>query len=91
MINCRMLFRGRSHIVPKIPGNFKDKYKRKGEDGLSCTYYEKEQISTQSHCSVCLAWEDIRRGMDLTNIRDMTTFFRKLLEERARLDSLDRV
>jgi hypothetical protein len=61
------------------------KYKRRGEDGLSCTHCEEGQI---------IAWyarPGRRYTVDWTDIRDMSIFFRKLLEERARLDSLDRV
>ena len=44
---------------------------------------------SQSHCVECLAWSDLREGLDLTNILDIVKFLRKLLKERARLDSLD--
>ena len=41
---------------------------------------------TMSHCLVCLVLEGMREG--LSNIMVMVTFFRKLLAERAKLDSL---
>ena len=41
---------------------------------------------TQSHCVVCPAWQELRVGLDLTDIRDLVMFFRKLLEERTKLD-----
>ena len=34
----------------------------------------------------CPAWTELRKGLDMTNIMDMVEFFRKLLEERARLE-----
>ena len=82
----RMAFRIRCHMVPDIPGNFKEKYKKKGEEGLNCTYCEDRQVMTQSHCTVCPAWEELRRGLDLSSISDLTIFFRRLLEERTKLD-----
>jgi hypothetical protein len=84
--SSRMTFRVRCHMVKDIPGNFKEKYKKKGEDGLICSYCQDRQVMTQSHCMVCPAWEKLRSGLDLTNIRDLATFFSKLLEERARLE-----
>ena len=43
---------------------------------------------TQSHCLVCLAWVELREGLELNNVKDMVKFFRKLLAERARLEML---
>ena len=36
--NTRMAFKVHSKMVAEIPCNFKNKYKRKGEDGNMCSY-----------------------------------------------------
>jgi hypothetical protein len=82
----RMAFRIRTHMVKDIPGNFKEKYKKKGVDGLICEYCADREVMTQSHCLVCPAWDSSREGLVLSNIEDLVKFFRKMLEERARLD-----
>ena len=86
--STRMAFKVRCMMVPEIPNNFKDKYKKK-ENGLICSYCDEGQVMSQSHCLVCPAWAEQREGLDLTSIVDMATFFRKLLTERARLEALD--
>ena len=84
--STRLAFRIRCLMVKDIPGNFKEKYKKKGGDALICSYCEEKEIMTQSHCLTCSAWEELRRGLDLSNIEDLTTFFRYLLKERERLE-----
>ena len=44
---------------------------------------------TQDHCLECPAWEELRRGLEMSNIDDMVVFFRKLLLERAKLEVKD--
>ena len=83
----RMIFKMRTHMVPKIPGNFKNKYRVKGKvsEGLTCTLCTQGELFTQSHCVTCPAWSDVRQGLDMTNIDDLVVFFRKLLLERAKV------
>ena len=87
---CRMAFRIRSQIVKEIPGNMKNKYKNKDssncDSGLICKHCSDGVIMTQSHCLVCPAWEELRAGLDLTDIKDLVMFFKRLLEERAKLE-----
>jgi hypothetical protein len=83
--NTRMAFHVISKMVQEIPANFKEKY-RKNENGLKCKHCQEGQIMSQSHCLECPAWVQIREGLDLRNIVDMATFFRKLLTERDKLD-----
>jgi hypothetical protein len=85
--NTRMAFKIRCKMVPDIPGNFKQKYKKKGTDGLLCSYCGEGKEMSQNHCLDCSAWTELRKGLDLTNISDLVAFFRKLLEERARLET----
>ena len=85
--NTRMAFKVRSKMVADIPCNFKNKYKRKGEDGIMCPYCKDGREFSQSHCLECPAWADIREGLDLANIMDLVVFFRKMLDERARLEA----
>ena len=80
----RMAFKVRSKMVSEIPENFKNKY---GEEGLQCKYCNQGEISSQSHCMVCPAWLPCREGLDLTNILDLVVFFRKVLDERAKMEA----
>ena len=91
--SVRMAFKVRSLMVSEIPGNFKAKYRKngQGDKGLLCTHCEKDMIMTQSHCLECPALEEMREGLELSNIMDLVTFFRKLLVERTRLDALQDV
>ena len=41
---------------------------------------------SQSHCLVCPAGKALRQGLELDNIKDLTTFFRKMMLERVKLD-----
>ena len=83
----RMAFKVRSHMVQDIPGNFKEKFRKKG-DGLNCKYCDESEVMTQSHCLVCPAWAELRVGLSMDNIGDLVIFFQKLLAERTRLDKL---
>ena len=85
--DVRMAFRVRCNMVNDIPANFKQKYKN-NESGMKCEYCPEGAILSQSHCLECPAWEEIRRGLDLSNIIDMATFFRKLITERERLENV---
>ena len=85
--NSRMAFKVKSQRVPEIPGNFKNRYKVKGtiSEGLVCDHCQEGEIMTQSHCISCSAWSGLREGLDMTNIKDLVIFFRKMLEERAKV------
>ena len=86
--NTRMAFKVRSKMVADIPGNFKQKYKQKGADGLLCPYCTERQEMDQAHCMRCSAWTELRKGLDMSNIQDLVIFFRKMLAERARLEDV---
>ena len=83
--STRMAFRIRSHMVPEIPGNFKNKYRNK-EGGMTCSYCEEEVVMDQSHCLKCEAWTEMRRDLDLSNIDDLVMFFRNMLKEMASME-----
>ena len=83
--NGRTAFKIRSQMLENIPGNFKNKYKNEKEK-IKCSYCDKDQEMTQSHCLDCSAWEGIRKDLDVTNISDMVKFFQRLLLERAKKD-----
>ena len=85
--NTRMAFKIRSHMVTEIPCNFKNKYKKKGNDGLICAYCSENEEMDQSHCMRCPAWSELRKDLDLSSISDVVIFFRKLLTERARVEA----
>ena len=84
----RMAFKVRSKMVANIPGNYRSKFKQKGEDGLLCQYCTERQEMDQAHCLRCSAWAELRTGLDMSNIIDLVTFFKKLLSERARLEDV---
>ena len=84
----RMAFKVRSKMVPKIPGNFKNRYKNTSE-GLVCKYCQEDKIMTQDHCLECPAWEELRMGLEMSNIDDLVVFFRKLLVEREKWEVKD--
>ena len=46
--NTRMAFKVRSKMVADIPCNFKNKYMRKGVDGIMCSYCKKEENSARA-------------------------------------------
>ena len=85
--STRMKFKIRTHMVPKIPGNFKNKFQVKGKvsEGLACQHCGQGEKFTQSHSLTCPAWTDIRQGLDMSNGDDLVVFFRKLLVERAKV------
>ena len=39
---------------------------------------------TQSHCVICPGLEDLREGLDLDSMKDMVTYFRRILIERSK-------
>ena len=82
----RLSFRIRCRMVQDIPGNFKSKYSMNGRkmDGLICSHCPGDILS-QNHCLICPAWAQLRQGLDLSNIQDLTIFFQKLLVERAKV------
>ena len=69
-------------MVEKIPGNYKNMYK-KNKEGLRCSHCQ-EQVMTQSHCVTCPGMEELRDGLDLDTMRDMITFFRRVMSDRSR-------
>ena len=67
--NVRVAFRIRCEMVQEIRGNYKDKYKRNGgEAAVLCPECPAQEIETQSHCLVCLKWEDIWLTESCTNL-----------------------
>ena len=85
--NTRLAFKIRTQMVAEIPGNYKNKFRVKGtvKEGLVCMECQEGEIMSQSHCLTCTAWVELREGLDLTNIKDLVIFFRKLLLERSKV------
>ena len=80
----RMAFKIRCKMVEDIPGNFKNKYRTKargGDKGLVWKYCKEEVLLDQAHCMACPAWEDIREGLDMTNILHLVKFFQEMLKK----------
>ena len=75
-------------MIKDIPGNFKNKFRKKGGgemDGLICTHCQEEVLWDQAHCKVCPAWEDIRQGLDMGNILDLVKFFQGMLGKMEKI------
>ena len=85
IVNGRLAFRIRSEMVDEIPANFKNKYKNDSQ-ALICKYCSSGDILSQTHCLVCPAWQDLRVGLDLSEIKDLTKYFKEMLLERTKLD-----
>ena len=80
----RTAFKIRCHMVQDIPGNFKNKFRKRGggeNEGLVCTHCQEEVLMNQAHCIVCPAWEDIRQGLDMREILDLVKFFQRMLDK----------
>ena len=85
----RTAFKIRCQMLKDIPGNFKNKFRKKGGgemDGLVCTHCQEEVLMDQAHCMVCPAWEDIRQGLDMTNMLDLVKFFKGMLDKLDKLE-----
>ena len=71
-------------MVEDIPCNFKNKYRtkaRSGDEGLACSHCQEDVQMDQAHCMVCPAGEDIREGLDMTNMLDLVKFFQEMLKK----------
>ena len=79
--NTRMAFKIRIKMVDKIPGNYKNMYK-KNKYGPKCSHCT-EAIMTQIHCISYPGMGELREGLDLVNMTDMVTYFRRILKERG--------
>ena len=80
--NTRIAFRIRTKLIKNIPGNFKSMFQN-NLDGLKCSHCD-ETIMTQSHCVICPGLAALRVGLEMDDIGDMVTFFRKLMTERSK-------
>jgi hypothetical protein len=67
--NTIMAFKIRSHMVTEIPCNFKNKYKKKGNDGLICAYCSENEDMDQSHCMRCPAWSELRKDLEAESVK----------------------
>ena len=80
--NTGIAFRIRTKLIKNIPGNFKSMFQN-NPDGLKCSHCD-ETIMTQSHCVICPGLAALRVGLEMDDIGDMVTFFRKLMIERSK-------
>ena len=88
---CRTKFRIRTQLMKTFKDNFRSKYRQKdrGEEdsdpGLQCgDCLAPDTRDTQAHCLICPAWEQVRAGLDLGDIEDLVTYFRRVLEGRTK-------
>ena len=80
----RTAFKIRCHMIQDIPGNFKNKFRKRGggeNEGLVCTHCQEDVVMDQAHCITCPAWEDIRQGLDMREIKDLVKFFQRMLDK----------
>ena len=67
----------------------KYRQKERGEEdsdpGLQCgDCLAPNTRDTQAHCLSCPAWKHERTGLDLEDIEDLVTYFRRVLEGRSK-------
>ena len=89
--NARIAFRIKSQMIDKIPCNFKKKYSKRNnprnrDDGLYCPQCENGQLYTQKHVLSCLKWIELRRDLNMNSIKDLVTFFKRLLKEKEKME-----
>ena len=89
--NARIVFRIKSQMVNEIPCNFKKKYSKRNisrdqNDGLYCPHCQNGQLFTQKHVLSCLKWTELRRDLNMNSIKDLVTFFKRLLEEKEKIE-----
>ena len=83
--NSRMKFKIRSKMVENIPGNFKNRFKY-SEKGLNCVSCNTEL--NQDHCVICPDRAQLRAGLDMNNIDDVVTYFRRYLNNEKKKSSM---
>ena len=76
--NARLKFKIRTEMVEKVPGNFKNRYYY-NEAGVICSCCKVEL--TQNHLALCPARANMREGLDMRNLDDAVTYFRRYLSE----------
>ena len=85
---CRTRFRIRTEMCDTFKDNFRSKYRtlERGEEdkdpGLKCEDCGQSPDS-QSHCLICPAWLEARDRLDLEDINDVVTYFRRVLQGRV--------
>ena len=89
--NARLAFRIKSQMVDKIPCNFKKKYSKRNnptnrDEGLYCPHCENGELYTQKHVLSCLRWIELRKDLNMNSIKDLVTFFKRLLKEKEKLE-----
>ena len=80
LANARTKFRIRTKMLDKIPGNFKNKYK-KFENGLKCNLCPDEM--TQNHCKICPARLELRDNLNMENLDDLVIYFQAILGDKT--------
>ena len=76
--NARLKFKIRTKMLDKIPGNFKNKYK-KIKNGLKCNLCEDDM--TQNHCVICPERIVLREGLDMNNFDHLVIYFKHILSD----------
>ena len=89
--NARMAFRIMSQMVEEIPCNFKNKYSKINNasdqnEGLFCPHCQNGQLFTQKHVLSCFKWTELRKDLNMNSIKDLVTFFKRLLEEKEKIE-----
>ena len=89
--NARIVFRIKSQMVNEIPCNFKKKYSKRNNsrdqnDGLYCPHCQNGQLFMQKHVLSCLKWTELRRDLNMNSINDLVIFFKRLLEEKEKME-----
>ena len=80
--SVRETFRMRVMMIDWVKGNYKNRYR---QQGLICEGCWEEEVETQSHLTVCEAYQDLREGRDMESDSDLVGFFREVLARRNML------
>ena len=83
----RLSFKIRVQMLENIPANFKSKCKN-NSDGLLCKHCTSGDVLSQNNCHVCPAWQELREGLDMKEIKDLTMFFKRVVLERGKDDKV---
>jgi hypothetical protein len=74
----RDTFRVRTNLVEGFRANFKNMYERDNLECQGCGV----GMDDQTHAMRCLAYADLREGLDMEKDADLVLFFRKVMESR---------
>ena len=92
----RTEFRIRTEMVKAFKDNFRSKYRtldsEDSDPGLLCNDCNTTpgERDNQAHCLRCPAWRELRKDLDLTFMKDVVTYFQRVLKARTEKEEEER-